>query len=151
MRLPRVLRLDASDAFVFPRAAEAGEWAVSGAFVFGAPETLDAKMRAAYRSGFLGLTSFGWATLVEVAEADAEERDRAVAALAGFLLREMGAPDLDAAMAAAEEEVGFAESVCDLPVGTVIAVQRDAERERFRTLARRAGAAAPVFGWVDEA
>ncbi|MEY3552369.1 MAG: hypothetical protein RL735_717, partial [Pseudomonadota bacterium] len=30
MKLPRTLRLDPSDTFVFARAAEPGEWAVSG-------------------------------------------------------------------------------------------------------------------------
>ena len=34
MKLIRTIRLDASDTFAFARAAEPGEWAVSGAFVF---------------------------------------------------------------------------------------------------------------------
>src|ERR1700738_1284451 len=34
LKLPRTIRLDRSDTFVFERAAEPGEWAVSGAFVF---------------------------------------------------------------------------------------------------------------------
>ena len=34
LKLPRTIRLDPSDTFVFERAAEPGEWAVSGAFVF---------------------------------------------------------------------------------------------------------------------
>ena len=34
MNLPRALRLDASDHFVFSRAAEPDEWCVSGAFAF---------------------------------------------------------------------------------------------------------------------
>ncbi|MES1154798.1 MAG: DUF6505 family protein, partial [Pseudorhodoplanes sp.] len=34
MKLLRTIRLDPSDTFVFERAAEPGEWAVSGAFVF---------------------------------------------------------------------------------------------------------------------
>ena len=35
MKLLRTIRLDPSDTFVFDRAAEPGEWAVSGAFMFG--------------------------------------------------------------------------------------------------------------------
>jgi hypothetical protein len=35
LKLPRTIRLDPSDTFVFERAADPGEWAVSGAFVFG--------------------------------------------------------------------------------------------------------------------
>ena len=34
LKFPRTIRLDPSDTFVFERAAEPGEWAVSGAFVF---------------------------------------------------------------------------------------------------------------------
>src|ERR1700722_6247685 len=34
MKLLRTIRLDPSDAFIFPAAAEPGEWAVPGAFMF---------------------------------------------------------------------------------------------------------------------
>ena len=34
LKLPRTIRLDPSDTFVFERAAEPSEWAVSGAFAF---------------------------------------------------------------------------------------------------------------------
>jgi hypothetical protein len=55
-----------------------------------------------------------------------------------------GAPDLVAARAAAAEEVAFAESLCNQPAGTLIAVHRTAEdgevREAFRTLRPRDGA-----------
>ena len=61
MKLLRTIRLDPSDTFVFERAAEPGEWAVSGAFMFADadPETLEGKPRAAFRGGFLGVASFG--------------------------------------------------------------------------------------------
>jgi len=41
MKLIRTIRLDPSDTFVFERAAEPGEWAVSGAFAFWRSETND--------------------------------------------------------------------------------------------------------------
>ena len=34
MKLLRTIRLDVSDTFVFEKAADPGEWAVSGAFAF---------------------------------------------------------------------------------------------------------------------
>ncbi len=48
MKLLRTIRLDPSDTFVFERAAEPGEWAVSGAFMFGDadPDMLTGKARA---------------------------------------------------------------------------------------------------------
>jgi hypothetical protein len=152
MKLPRTLRLDPSDTFVFDRAAEPGEWAVSGAFVFrnADPATLSRKARVALRSGFLGVDSLGWSTLVEVAEGEAETVARTLAAR---LVAHFGAPDLEAALPAAREEVAFAASLCDLPLGTVIAVHRisgpEGLVERFRTLTARTDQAPPVFALVE--
>jgi hypothetical protein len=54
-----------------------------------------------------------------------------------------GAPTIDDATAAAEEEVTFTESLCTQPVDTLIAVHRSFEegavRESFRTLRPRNG------------
>jgi hypothetical protein len=146
LKLPRTIRLDPSDTFVFERAAEPGEWAVSGAFVFWNqdPATLGQKARVALRSGFLGIDSFGWSTLAIVTEATEAERDTMVERLAAKLLEKFGAPDLAAARLAAEEEVAFAASLCDHAAQTLLAVQRSVEngeiRERFRTLRPREAA-----------
>jgi hypothetical protein len=160
-RLPRTLRLDPSDTVVFDRAAEPGEWAVPGGFAFWDedPSALTGRRRQAFRAGFLGLGSFGWSTLVEVAEAAPAERAAAVEALAARILRAYGAPGPEAARAAAEDEIAFAESLCDHPPGTVLALARSVEdgavRERFRTLHRRDGPPStdrdrlPVFGVVE--
>jgi hypothetical protein len=147
LKLPRTIRLDPSDTFVFDRAAEPGEWAVSGAFVLGNqdPATLTPKQRVALRSGFLGIDSFGWSTLAIVTEATGAERRAMVERLATHLLEKFGAPNLDAARVAAEEEVAFASSLCDHAPQTLLAVQRSVEngeiRERFRTLKPREAAA----------
>ena len=143
LKLPRTIRLDPSDTFVFERAAEPGEWAVSGAFVFWNrdPATLAQKQRVALRSGFLGIDSLGWSTLAIVTEATEAERQAMVERLAVQLLEKFGAPDLEAARGAAEEEVAFAGSLCDHAPQTLLAVQRSVEdgeiRERFRTLKPR--------------
>ena len=140
MKLLRTIRLDPSDTFVFNRAAEPGEWAVSGAFVFWDQpvETLLGKERAAFRSGLLGVASLGWSTLAVVSEANDDERAGAVEALARQLVARFGAPDLAMARAAAELEVAFSASLAEPAVGTLVAVHRTVEageiRERFRTL-----------------
>ena len=146
LKLPRTIRLDPSDTFVFERAAEPGEWAVSGAFVFWNqdPAALGQKQRVALRSGLLGIESLGWSTLAIVTEATEAERQFMVERLAGQLLEKFGAPDLQAARLAAEEEVVFAASLCDHAPQTLLAVQRSIEsgeiRERFRTLKPRQAA-----------
>ena len=156
MKLIRTIRLDASDTFVFEKAAEPGEWAVSGAFVFWDrdPSSLEGKARSAFRSGFLGIDSLGWSTLVQIVEATAQERRAAVEALAKQLVAQFGAPSVDAAAAAAEEEIAFAESLCTQPQDTLIAVHRNFEdgavREAFRTLRPRNGAKpARAFSFLE--
>jgi len=145
MKLLRTVRLDPSDTFVFERAAEPGEWAVSGAFAFWAddPSRLSGKARNAFRSGFLGIQSLGRSTLAQIVSAGADDRTYVVETLARRLCESFGAPDMTAARASAEDEVAFVESLCSQPQGTLIAVHRTHEdgavREQFRTLRPRDG------------
>jgi Family of unknown function (DUF6505) len=145
VKLIRTIRLDASDTFVFEKAAEPGEWAVSGAFAFWNqdPAILEGKTRTAFRSGFLGVSTLGWSTLVQIVEASEDDRLAAIDALAKQLVANFGAPSIDDAMAAAEEEFAFAESLCTQPQDTLIAVHRTFDdggvRESFRALRPRNG------------
>jgi hypothetical protein len=144
VKLLKTIRLDPSDTFVFERAAEPGEWAVPGTFVFADtdPADLQGKGRTAFRAGFLGVSSFGWSTLVQIVETDEAGRANAIEQLAQRLIDHYGAPDLDAARAAADEELTFAASLCNHDADTLIALHRTAEngeiREAFRTLKPRA-------------
>jgi hypothetical protein len=156
VKLLRTIRLDPSDTFVFETPAEPGEWAVSGAFAFWDrdPETLSGKARTAFRSGLLGVESFGRSTLVQIVEASGEDRAKLVERLAQQLVARFGAPDMAAARAAAEEEVTFAQSLCTPPADALIAVHRTYEdgavRETFRTLRPREGARpARAFSFME--
>lgn len=156
MKLLRTIRLDPSDTFVFEHAAEPGEWAVSGAFMFADadPAVLEGKARAAFRSGFLGVHSLGWSTLAQVVEASDTDRESVIDTLARQFVAQLGAPDPEAARAAAIEEVAFAASLCDRPHDTLIAVHRSVEdgaiREAFRSLHAR-GERKPMraFAFLD--
>jgi len=156
VKLIRTIRLDPSDTFVFEKAAEPGEWAVSGAFVFWNrdPATLEGKTRTAFRSGFLGITTLGWSTLVQIVEAGEDDRMAVIDTLAKQLVASFGAPTAGDAVAAAEEEVAFVESLCAQPSDTLIAVHRTFEegavRESFRTLRPRNGAKpARAFSFLE--
>jgi hypothetical protein len=145
MKLLRTIRLDPSDTFVFDRPAEPGEWAVSGAFMFagGDPSLLEGKARAAFRSGFLGVDSLGWSTLVQIVEAGDDDRLVAIDTLAKRLVAHFDAPSMEHAVAAAEEEFAFAASLCNHPLDTLIALHRSHEgdiREAFRSLRPKDGA-----------
>ncbi len=107
------------------------------------PERLEGKARAAFRAGFVGLTSLGWSTLVQVVEATDSDRNAAIEMLAAHLLSRFGAPDLATARAAGEEEIAFAASIAEHPAGTLLALHRrwedGAVHEQFRTLRPREG------------
>ena len=145
MKLLRTIRLDPSDTFVFDKAAEPGEWAVSGAFMFWTidPAVLEGKARTAFRAGFLGIDSLGWSTLVQIVEAKDGDCVAAVDQLARQLVAHFGAPTMAEARAAAEQEVAFAGSLCTHAADTLIAVHRSYDqgeiREAFRTLRPRGG------------
>jgi hypothetical protein len=143
VKLLKTVRADTSDTFVFAHAAAPGEWAVSGAFAFARldPSSLQGKARAEFRAGFLGLSSLGRSTLVQVVDADAEQSAVAAELLAQQLVSRFGAPDLATARLAAKEEIAFAGELGQHPAGRLIAVSRRYEdgavREIFRTLTPR--------------
>jgi hypothetical protein len=145
MKLIRTIRLDPSDTFVFDHAAEPGEWAVTGTFMYAEddPSALQGKARAAFRSGFLGVASLGWSTLVQIVEASDHDHLAAVNTLAKQLVAHFGAPRIEDAVAAAEEEFEFAASLCNHPLDTLIAMHRSHDggeiREAFRTLRPKNG------------
>jgi Family of unknown function (DUF6505) len=152
VKLLKTIRADRSDTFIFDKAAEPGEWAVSGAFAFAHqdPASLSGKARAAFRGGFLGVDSFGWSTLARIVETSEAQRAAALECLAAQLVQRLGAPDLSTARRAAEEEIAFTASLCDHPAGMLIAVSRRYENgmthEAFRTLQSSARwKQAPVF------
>ncbi len=145
MKLLRTIRLDPSDTFIFEAAAEPGEWAVSGAFVFWNtdPATIEGKARSAFRGGFLGVGSLGWSTLAQIVECNEDDREAALDMLAKQLVARFGAPSMEDARTAAEEEFAFAASLCNHPADTLVAVHRTSEddgiHEAFRTLRPRNG------------
>ena len=140
MYFPRVVRLDDSDTRVYDAPSRPGEWAVPGAFAFlGADiDRADTKTREAFRHGFLGTESFGWSTLVQVDEISIFDYLALIDRLAAHFVERYGAPDLDAARAAAQEEAEFAASICNHPLHTLLAVRReigeDGVVENFRVV-----------------
>ena len=159
MRFLRALRLDDSDDEIYPLAAAAGEWVVPGTFAFTFaerdPGQLDSGERAAFRHGFLGLTSFGWSTLAVVVDMPDADRRQVLERLARHFVEQYGAPDMDAALVEARREVEFCESLCTPDINTVLSVQRDLDdgevREAYRVHRPRSDwESAPVFRMEPE-
>ncbi len=144
-RFLKTIRFDASDTFAFPLAAEPDEWAISGGFAFSNLEAdeLTGKVKQAFANGFLGLTSFGRATVASVANITPDEREQVIDRLARHFMDVYGAPDMKKARRAAIDEVTFAEElVADSLINTLFCVSRSLDEddqivESFRKLERR--------------
>ncbi len=141
LQLARTLRLDESDELVFPRAAAAGEWAIPGGFEFSnwTEADLVGKARQAFANGWLGLESFGRATLVAVTPITPEEVATLTERLAAHFVECWGAPSLDEALPVARAEIDYMLSLCaEQEENTLLALERVLEpggvRERFRAL-----------------
>jgi hypothetical protein len=140
MKFPRTIQLDGSDSQVYEKPAIPGEWAVPGSFVFldTDPSEMTSKQQQAFGRGFLGTESFGWSTLVEVAEIRAVEYEAVVQRLANHFVEHCGAPNVDAALPLANEEATFAASICDHQLHTLLALERESSEdgiaERFKVV-----------------
>ena len=88
MKFLRVIRLDDSDTQVYEQVSRPGEWAVPGSFAFldMDAESLQGKQLQAFKSGFLGTQSFGWTTLVEIAEIDDDAYQQVIDRLAAHFM-----------------------------------------------------------------
>jgi hypothetical protein len=158
MKMLRTIRLDASDANVFPEAARPGEWAVTGTFAFADadPGAWSRKEQIAFRSGWLGTESLGRATFVQVADIAGETFEQVVEQLARHFRERYGAPDAEAASKAAREEVAYAAGLADQPPGTLLAIEREfrddsiAERIKIVDTARRGDQHARIWTVVDD-
>lgn len=141
MKLARALQLDESDARVFHRVAAAGEWVVAGGFEFSNWEEADltGKARQEFANGWLGLESFGRVSLVAVARITEAEMAALEQALAAHFVALYGAPDIEAALPVAREELAHMAELCaGLDEGTLLALSRELGdaglRESFRVL-----------------
>jgi hypothetical protein len=134
MKFPCVIRLDGSDPRVYARAADPGEPAVTGTFAFADvdPDGLSHADRLAFASGWLGTQSFGRATLVEVAEVAEADFFRTVERLARHFVDAYGAPSLTDALPVAREECDYAAGLCEHPVHTLLAIEREPSEEGVR-------------------
>ncbi len=127
MKFLRTIRLDESDAQIYERAAEPGEWAVPGSFAFLEmdPGEIGGKTLQAFKHGFLGTRSFGWSTLVEIAEISEDEFQDVVDRLAAHLMSHYGAPHIAAALPVAGDEADYAAAICEHELHTLLAIERE--------------------------
>ncbi|MSU90133.1 hypothetical protein GE300_10975 [Rhodobacteraceae bacterium 2CG4] len=141
MHLARTIHFDESDTLVYHRHARTGEWAISGGFEFSnwSQADLAGKARQAFANGWLGLETFGRATLVAVTRIEPAELERLTEGLAQHFMQVYGAPGLEAARTVAAEEIAHMAELCDeQDANTLLTVERELTdggvRERFRAI-----------------
>lgn len=141
MNFARVIRMDESDLNVFHTAAEPGEWAIPGTFAFSnwSEDDLTGKSRQEFAHGWLGLESFGRASVVAVTSITEAERAALVEILAFHFTEAWGAPHIDAARPVAEEEIAHMAQMCsDQAENTLMVIERELTetgvKDRFRLI-----------------
>ncbi len=141
MKLARAIHLDESDLNVFFSPARTGEWCISGGFEFSdwTESDLIGKSRQAFSNGWLGLETFGRVTFVAVTPFEQSEHDVLVEKLARHFVEVYGAPNMEAALPVAVEELEFMAELCeDHDPNTLLAVHRElgesGVKESFRAI-----------------
>jgi len=128
MKLARAIHFDESDMRVYHSPARTGEWCISGGFEFSnwGEGDLVGKARQAFSNGWLGLETYGRTTFVAVTQIEAEEAETVTRALAQHFVDIYGAPDIDAALPVARDEVAQMADLCDEhPANTLLTVMRE--------------------------
>lgn len=141
MKLARAIHFDESDQRVYHSPARTGEWCVPGGFEFSnwSEADLTGKARQAFANGWLGVETFGRVTFVAVTQVEQAEIDTLAHALAQHFVDVYGAPDAEAALPVAIEEIMQMVELCEEhAANTLLTVARDLTdagvRESFRAI-----------------
>ena len=141
MKLARAIHFDESDRNVYHSAARTGEWCVSGGFEFSnwSEGDLTGKAKQAFATGWLGLETFGRVSFVATTNVEPAEVEALTQNLAAHFVQMYGAPSVEAALPAAQEEVAHMMELCDEHApNTVMTVARELTdagvRESYRII-----------------
>ena len=116
MKFLRAVRLDASDSLVYSEggAAREGEWLVSGGYAVCDPTGSSHRTPKCHcLISFVGAESHGRCTIAEVVEIDKTRYRQIIEGLARHFTDDLGAPTLEVARAAAEEEAEYTADLCE--------------------------------------
>tara|TARA_B100001175_G_C19476630_1_gene624699 strand:- start:338 stop:820 length:483 start_codon:yes stop_codon:yes gene_type:complete len=135
MKYAKIIRFDKSDLNIFPLIAEEGELAIVGTFSFFNlnEENLKGKMKQAFSNGFLGIPSFGYSTFITLTEVKEEDLKKLKSCLSDCFLKKYGAPSLEHAKKAADEEVNLMLDLCSShDKGSLISISREMSKEGIK-------------------
>ncbi|MFB9149686.1 DUF6505 family protein [Roseovarius ramblicola] len=159
MKLARAIHFDESDMRVYHSPARTGEWCIPGGFEFSnwGEGDLVGKARQAFANGWLGVETFGRTTFVAVTQVEPDEAETVIRALAQHFVDVYGAPDIDAALPVARDEVAQMADLCDEHApNTLLTVMRELSeagvRESYSAIAPQGAELdlVAVHGALDE-
>jgi hypothetical protein len=116
MKFLKAVRLDASDDLVYSEggAASDGEWLVSGGYAVCDPAGSSHRtLKCRCLTSFVGVESRGRCTLAEVVEIDGTEYREIIDCLTRHFTDDLGAPTVEAARAAAQDEAEYTADLCE--------------------------------------
>jgi len=129
MKFLKAVRLDDSDARIFAGeggAAEDGAWVVSGGYAVCDLAQGHRTTRCHCDSTFIAAGARQRCTLAEVAEIDDAAYEQVIQALSRHFLEDLGAPTIEAARAAAEDECAYTADLAEgFPAEAWITVSRE--------------------------
>ena len=126
MKLAKTIQLDVSDKHIYEHRANPQEWAIVGTFYYmnSDPNNWSKKNKFAFQSAWLGLTSYGNSTFVQVTEIIEYEYHLIIESLAKYLVERYNAPSIEDAKYASKKEIDDMTALCDHPPGTLLSVER---------------------------
>ena len=128
MMLARAIHFDESDMNIFHSPARTGEWCISGGFEFSnwSEADLTGKARQAFANGWLGIETFGRASVVAITQIETAEVEALTSALAQHFVDIYGAPSVAEATGVAQDEIMQMVDICDgQPANTLLLVSRE--------------------------
>ena len=128
MMLARAIHFDESDMNIFHSPARTGEWCISGGFEFSnwSEADLTGKARQAFANGWLGIETFGRASVVAITQIEPAEVEALTSALAQHFVDLYGAPSVAEATGVAQDEIMQMVDICDgQPANTLLLVSRE--------------------------
>ncbi len=129
MKFLKAVRLDDSDARIYAQeggAAGDGEWVVSGGYAVCDLASGHRRAPCHCDTTFIAVKSHGRCTIAEVVDLDPAAYDEIRARLTRHLLDDLGAPSIEAALEAAEDECAYtAELAGGFPDEVWITVKRE--------------------------
>lgn len=128
MMLARAIHFDESDMNIFHSPARTGEWCISGGFEFSnwSEADLTGKARQAFANGWLGIETFGRASVVAITQIEPAEVDALTSTLAQHFVDIYGAPSVAEATGVAQDEIMQMVDICDgQPANTLLLVSRE--------------------------